>query len=204
MSARRGFAHAGVRARRLKELREKCRALGVNWIPDADIQGYFDSIDRKHLQEFIRRKVNDGTILRFIGKWLNAGVWEEGQVTCPETGTPQGGVISPLLSNIFLHYVLDEWFEQEVKPRLKGRAFLMRFADDFVIGFEHEKDARRVMEVLPKRFERYGLTIHPEKTKSVEFSSPGRASARRNREWHIHISWIYSLLGPITPRVLGD
>jgi hypothetical protein len=118
--------------------------------------------------------MNDGTIIRFIGKWLNAGVMEEGKWYPSDEGTPQGGVISPMLSNIVLHDVLDEWFEQEIKPRLKGRSFLVRFADDFVIGFELQSDARRVMEVLPKRFDRYGLTIHPTKTKLIEFGRPGR------------------------------
>jgi group II intron reverse transcriptase/maturase len=158
----------------LREIRENCMNMGIRWILDADIQGYFDSIRRDILREFLRKKMNDGTIIRFIGKWLNAGVMEEGKWTSPETGTPQGGVISPMLSNIFLHYVLDEWFEQEIKPRMKGRCFLSRFADDFVIGFELESDARRVMDVLPKRFGRFGLTIHPTKTKLIEFGRPNR------------------------------
>ena len=109
--------------------------------------------------------MRDGVILRLIGKWLNAGVLEEGVLTIPDDGTPQGGVISPLLANIFLHYVLDEWFEKEVRPRLKGEAFVIRYADDFVIGVAREDDARRIMEVLPKRMSKYGLTVHPEKTR---------------------------------------
>jgi hypothetical protein len=109
---------------------------------------------------------------RLIGKWLNAGVLEEGVLTKPEAGTPQGGVISPLLANIYLHYVLDVWFEQEVKPRLRGRAFLIRYADDFVIGFDCEEDARRVLEVLPKRFGKFGLNLHPDKTRLVPFERP--------------------------------
>ncbi len=111
-------------------------------------------------------------ILRLIGKWLNAGVLEEGILTIPDDGTPQGGVISPLLANIFLHYVLDEWFEKEVRPRLKGEAFVIRYADDFVIGVAREDDARRIMEVLPKRMSKYGLTVHPEKTRLVRFEPP--------------------------------
>jgi hypothetical protein len=111
-------------------------------------------------------------VLRLIGKWLNAGVLEEGAVTVPEAGTPQGGVISPLLANVYLHYVLDVWFEREVKPRLKGQAFLIRYADDFVMGFAREDDARRVLEVLPKRFGKYGLTLHPDKTRLVPFQRP--------------------------------
>ena len=96
--------------------------------------------------------MNDGAILRLIGKWLNAGVMEEDRLEYPDKGAPQGGVISPVLSNIFLHYVLDDWFASEVNPRMKGRCFIIRWADDFMIGFELESDANRVMEVLPKRF----------------------------------------------------
>ena len=172
-----GFRRKKNAHQALREIRENCMNMGIRWILDADIQGYFDSIRRDILREFLRKKMNDGTIIRFIGKWLNAGVMEEGEWTSSETGTPQGGVISPMLSNIFLHYVLDEWFEQEIKPRMKGRCFLSRFADDFVIGFELESDARRVMEVLPKRFTRFGLTIHPTKTTLIEFGRPSREQA---------------------------
>ena len=139
---------------------------------DVDLRKFFDTIDHGHLREFLKRRVRDGVILRLIGKWLNAGVLEEGVLTIPDDGTPQGGVISPLLANIFLHYVLDEWFEKEVRPRLKGKAFLIRYADDFVIGVAREDDARRIMEVLPKRMSKYGLTVHPEKTRLVRFQPP--------------------------------
>ncbi len=158
----------------LHQLREQCRELNINWMVDADVSGFFDELRHDLLREFIQRRVNDGGILRLIGKWLNAGVMEEGNLTYAETGSPQGGVVSPILANVFLHYVLDDWYEQEVKPRLKGRSFLVRFADDFIIGCELESDARRVMEVLPKRFGRYGLTIHPHKTKLVKFGKPPR------------------------------
>jgi RNA-directed DNA polymerase len=156
----------------LRELREQCREQNIHWVVDADVSGFFDELRHDLLREFIKRRVNDGGILRLIGKWLNAGVMEEGNLTYAEKGSPQGGVVSPLLANVFLHYVLDEWYEQAVKPRLKGRSFLLRFADDFVIGCELESDARRIMEVLPKRFGRYGLTIHPHKTKLVKFGQP--------------------------------
>ena len=156
----------------LHELREQCLRLNIGWIVDADITGLFDNIDRSHLREIIKQRVNDGGILRLIGKWLNAGVMEEGAVTYPEKGTPQGGVISPLLSNIFLHRVLDDWFVKEVKPRMKGRCFIIRWADDFIIGFELESDVRRVLAVLPKRFNRFGLSLHPEKTKIIPFKRP--------------------------------
>jgi RNA-directed DNA polymerase len=144
------------------------------WILEVDIQKFFDSLDHAHLRELLRRRVRDGVLLRLIGKWLNAGVLEDGAVFTPEEGTPQGGVISPLLANIFLHYVLDVWFEEEVKPRLQGRAYLIRYADDFVMGFASEADAQKVMDVLPKRFGKYGLTLHPTKTRLVPFRRPQR------------------------------
>jgi RNA-directed DNA polymerase len=133
---------------------------------------FFDNIDRNKLVEVIQLRIKDGGIIGLIGKWLNAGVIEGESLTFPDKGTPQGGVISPLLANIFLHHVLDEWFEREVKPRMKGHCFLIRFADDFVVGCELESDALRVMDVLPKRFDRFSLTIHPTKTKLVRFGKP--------------------------------
>ena len=154
------------------ELRERCMRDNIGWIVDADVSGYFDSIDRTRLRDGLRQRVNDGSILRLIGKWLRAGGMEDGILSHPETGVVQGGVISPVLANIFLHHVLDEWFEQEVQPRMQGRCFLIRFADAFVIGCEAEADARRIMDVLPKRFARYGLTIHPTKTTVIAFRKP--------------------------------
>lgn len=142
------------------------------WILDMDIRKFFDTLDHGRLREFLRHRVRDGVLLRLIGKWLKAGVMENGSVSYPDSGSPQGGVISPLLANVYLHYVLDRWFAEEVVPRLGGRAFLIRYADDAVMGFTHENDARRVLAVLPKRFEKYGLTVHPEKTHLVDFSQP--------------------------------
>jgi group II intron reverse transcriptase/maturase len=142
------------------------------WVVDADIRKYFDTLDHAHLRAILDRRMRDGVLRRLIGKWLKAGVLDQGCLTYPESGTPQGGVISPLLANIYLHEVLDVWFEKEVKPRLRGSAFLVRYADDFVMGFALEEDARRVMEVLPKRFEKFGLKIHPDKTRLVEFKKP--------------------------------
>jgi len=167
-----GFRKGHSQHKALHELREQCLGLNIGWIVDADITGLFDNIDHSHLREIIKQRVNDGGILRLIGKWLNAGVMEDGMVTYPEMGTPQGGVISPLLSNIFLHRVLDDWFVKEVKPRMKGRCFIIRWADDFIIGFELESDVRRVLAVLPKRFNRFGLSLHPEKTKIIPFKRP--------------------------------
>jgi RNA-directed DNA polymerase len=167
-----GFRRGHSQHQALRELREQCRKLNIKWIVDADVSGFFDNIAHDLLREFIKQRVRDGGILRLIGKWLNAGVMEAGELTHPEKGTPQGGVISPMLANIFLHYVLDEWYVKVVKPRIKGKSFLIRFADDFIIGFELKADALRVMEALPKRFGRFNLTIHPEKTKLVRFIKP--------------------------------
>jgi len=139
------------------------------WVLEVDIRKFFDNLDHRHLRQFLRHRVRDGVLLRLIDKWLKAGVMEDGNVSCPDSGSPQGGVVSPTLSNVFLHYVLDLWFENEVKPCLAGPAFLIRFADDFVIGFRNERDAQRVMEVIPKRFGKYGQTVHPTKTKLVPF-----------------------------------
>lgn len=152
------------------------------WVVEVDIRKFFDTLDHAHLREFLRRRVRDGVLTRLIGKWLNAGVLEDGSVSYPDAGSPQGGVISPLLSNIFLHYVLDEWFEREVKPCLAGRAYLIRYADDFVMGFTHEGDARRVLEVLPKRFGKYGLTIHPDKTRLIPFRHPSSRTSGHDDE----------------------
>jgi group II intron reverse transcriptase/maturase len=147
-------------------------AMDCGWVIEADIESFFDRLDHRHLREFLDRRVRDGVIRRVIGKWLNAGVLENGQLYHPETGSPQGGVVSPILSNIYLHEVLDLWFEREVRPRLHGRAQLVRYADDFVILFQLQADAERVMTVLPKRFGKYGLALHPDKTRIVRFERP--------------------------------
>ncbi len=139
------------------------------WVLDVDIRKYFDSIPHHHLRAFLDQRVTDGVIRRMIDKWLKAGVLEDGLLRLTSEGTPQGGVISPLLSNIYLHHVLDQWFEDEVKPRLEGKANLVRYADDFVMTFESCRDAERVLEVLGKRLGRYGLTLHPDKTRSIDF-----------------------------------
>lgn len=148
------------------------------WVLEVDIQSYFDSVDHEHLRNFLDQRVRDGVLRRAIGKWLNAGVLEEGITWYPDAGTPQGGVISPLLANIYLHKVLDEWFVSEVQPRLAGQASLIRYADDFVIVFAREDDAHRVLNVLPKRFGKYGLTLHPEKTRLLDFRRPPRDGGR--------------------------
>jgi group II intron reverse transcriptase/maturase len=142
------------------------------WVLDVDVQGFFDSLDRGVCRDLLRQRVCDGVLVRLVGKWLNAGVLEDGVLRRQESGTPQGGVISPLLANIYLHYVLDEWWVRDVQPRLRGRAQLIRYADDFVIVCEQQEDAVRVQNVLPKRFGKYGLQLHPDKTRLVRFGRP--------------------------------
>lgn len=167
-----GFREGHSAHQGLKELRDLCMRNNIQWIIDADISGFFDNIEHAPLRDILKMRVNDGGITRLIGKWLNAGVVDGDVIHYNDKGTPQGGVISPMLANIYLHHVLDDWFIKEVKPRLKGRCFIIRFADDFIIGSEYEEDARRVMNVLPKRFEKFGLTIHPDKTKMIAFGKP--------------------------------
>jgi group II intron reverse transcriptase/maturase len=158
----------------IHQIRENCFSSRVNWIVSADITGLFDNIDHKLLIEIIKKRVNDGNILKLIGKWLKAGVSENDSVSYSDKGTPQGGVISPVLSNIFLHHVLDDWLSQTVSKYMKGKSFVIRYADDFILGFEAKEDALKVMEVLPKRFNKYGLELHPEKTQMIPFGKPGR------------------------------
>jgi len=162
----------------LSALWQQTMQSGGGWVLELDIRKFFDELDHAHLREFLQRRVRDGVLLRLIGKWLNAGVLEDGTLSYPESGSPQGGVVSPVLSNVFLHYVLDDWFTQDVQPCLAGRAFLIRYADDAVIGFSNERDAHRVLEVLPKRFDKYGLTLHPTKTRLVRFQKPSSDIAR--------------------------
>jgi len=149
-------------------------SMGMNggYVIDMDISKYFDTIDHGLLREMVSRRVSDGVITRIIGKWLNAGVMDAGKRMYPEKGTPQGGVISPLLSNLFLHEVLDDWFVKVVKPRMRGKASMVRYADDAVIMCELKEDAERIFKVLGARFEKYGLKIHPEKTRLLDFTKP--------------------------------
>lgn len=173
---RRGALHA------LRDLREGLMSMGGGYVLEGDIRACFESFEHLHMRNFLDKRVRDGVIRRMIDKWLAAGVFEDGRVTYPEDGTPQGGVISPLLANIYLHEVLDVWFETEVKPRMKGRCFLIRYADDFVICFEREDDARKIAEVLPKRFEKYGLQLHPDKTRLICYRRPPKNSKDDDQE----------------------
>ena len=143
------------------------------WILEVDIKGFFDNLDHAKLRELLCQRVTDGVAVRLIGKWLNAGVFEGGVVSHPTSGTPQGGVISPLLANIYLHEAVDKWWVNDVLPRLRGRAAMIRYADDFVMVFSSREDALRVQAVLPKRVARFGLTLHPEKTRLIDYRRPG-------------------------------
>lgn len=141
----------------------------VNWIIDADIRGFFDTLDHGWLVKFIEHRIGDPRVVRLIQKWLSAGVMERGKWHAVEEGTPQGGVISPLLSNVFLHYVLDLWIHHWRKTQAQGEVIVVRWADDFVIGFQNKTEAERCLAELKKRFEKFGLSLHPEKTRLLEF-----------------------------------
>ena len=174
-----GFRTGRSAHQALESFRNQLMESRGGWVLEVDIRKFFDNLDHGHLRRFLQLRVRDGVLLCLIGKWLNAGVMEDGSVSYPDAGSPQGGVVSPLLSNVFLHYVLDLWFEQEVRPRLRRRVFLIRYADDFVIGFRDRRDAQRVMEVVPKRFDKHGLTVHPTKTQLVPFRPPSSAADDR-------------------------
>jgi group II intron reverse transcriptase/maturase len=168
----------------LEDLWQTMMATGGGWVLEVDIRKFFDHLDHGHLRDFLDRRVRDGVLRRAIDKWLKAGVLEDGCVRHPDSGTPQGGVISPLLANIYLHEVVDTWFETQIKPRLAGRASLIRYADDFVIVFTSERDALRVLETLPKRVGRYGLSLHPDKTRLIDFRRPPFPKrGYRDRKW---------------------
>jgi group II intron reverse transcriptase/maturase len=149
----------------------------VNWICEADIQSYFDNVDRKMLIEMLRERVADESLLRLVGKCLHVGILDGDEYSEPDEGTAQGSSLSPLLGNVYLHHVLDQWFERDVLPRMKGKAHLIRYCDDFVIGFEREDDAKRMMGVLGLRFERFGLRLHPEKTRLLPFGRPRKGAS---------------------------
>lgn len=142
----------------------------IKYILDADIQGCFDNFDHKILRQLLENRIKDKSLLRLINKWLKAGVVDGDSLEFSKKGSPQGNIISPLLCNVYLHYVLDAWIMEQVKPLMKGKIFIVRYADDFVIGFENKEDAQKVYKTLPKRMHKYGLTIHPEKSKLVEFN----------------------------------
>ena len=154
----------------------------TSWVLELDIKAYFDSIVRENLSEMVRRRVTDGSMLRLIGKWINVGAIDDGKLIMSETGTGQGQPISPLLANIYLHHILDEWFEEEVKPRLRGEAHEIRYADDAILCFQYREDAEKVLEVLPNRFAKFGLTLHPEKTRLIAFGRFAQGEAKKRGE----------------------
>lgn len=167
----------GFRPRRrahdaLRVLNREVRAGWVRYILEADIVSFFDRIDRAKLMTMLRERIADESLMRLVGKCLHVGVLDGAEYSEPDVGTAQGSVLSPLLGNIYLHNVLDLWIERDVKPRLRGRCVLVRYADDFVIAFERQDDAERVMDALHKRMEKYGLALHPEKTRLLPFSPP--------------------------------
>jgi len=173
-------AHEALRAMELVIMRG-----GVNYLLDVDIKGYFAGIDHSWLMRMLKERIVDRTILRLIGKWLKVGVLEEGKRTRNEIGVPQGGVISPLLSNIYLHYVLDLWISKKVAKQLNRRVFLIRYADDFVIGTTNREDAEKVWEMLPARLSQFGLELSQAKSRLVEF---GRRAYQRNKEKGVRTS----------------
>jgi group II intron reverse transcriptase/maturase len=174
-----GFRPGRGQHQALDEVGRVICARPTGWILELDIRSYFDNIVRDVLVEMVEKRVSDGSVLRLIQKWIKVGVIEDGKLLVSETGTGQGQPISPLLSNIYLHYVLDKWFEEVVKPLLKGEAHEIRFADDAILCFQSKEDAEKVLEVLPKRFGKYGLSLHPEKTRLIEF---GRYAARNAKK----------------------
>jgi group II intron reverse transcriptase/maturase len=169
----------------LDALWQQVMQMGGGWVITIDIQTYFDAIGHSQLRRVLDKRVRDGVIRRTIDKWLKAGVLEAGSVRHPDTGVPQGSGVGPILSNLVLHEVLDHWLTETVKPRLAEEAALFRFADDALIVCASHKDAQRIMAVLPKRFGKYGLTLHPHKTRVIRFTRPprhGRGERRRNKE----------------------
>lgn len=176
-----GFRRGRSAHHALEELRDQLMKTGGGWVIDLDIKSFFDEMDHSHLRSFLDQRVRDGVLRRTIDKWLKAGIFEAGFVRYSTSGSPQGGVISPVLSNVYLHEVLDKWFETMVKPLLYGRGFMVRYADDALLAFTSERDARRVLEALPKRLSKYGLTLHPVKTRVLRFFP---AMALRDRGSH--------------------
>ena len=172
MDASYGFRPGRNAHQALAVVRRDLGLRGKRWVLDVDVRKYFASISHAKLRELLARRVTDGVVRRLIDKWLSAGVLEEGQIHYPENGTPEGGVISPLLANIYLHYVVDQWYAEAVVPRLRGPSTLVRYCDDFVLLFVFEDDASRVLEVLKRRLGKYELQLHPDKTRIVDFRIP--------------------------------
>ena len=167
-----GYRKGRSQQQALQYLTTQCLRQKVVWILEIDLSKFFDTVDHRHMQELLRLRVQDGVITRLVGKWLKAGVWEKGEVTYPEEGTPQGGVISPLLSNIYLHEVLDKWFVENLQPSCAGGTFMARYADDFVMGFERLEDAQAAERLIEERLNAYGLKINTQKSRLIRFKRP--------------------------------
>ena len=153
----------------LQELRVQIVTKKVGQVFEADIRSYFTRINHQWLREMVAQRIADPVILRLIGKWLNAGAMQDGVVTYAEEGTPQGGSISPVLSNLYLHFVLDLWFEKKIKPQCRGEAYLVRFADDFVVSFQYRQDVDHFQQQVRERFTKFGLELAEEKTRRILF-----------------------------------
>lgn len=167
-----GFRPGRSAHQALQAIQQATWRMKGGWLVEVDIKKFFDTVEHAHLREILGQRIGDGVLLRLIGKWLNAGVLEDLVLSYPDEGTPQGGVISPLLANIYLHTVLDEWFVKDIRPALARDATMIRYADDLVVLFESKHDAERFLAVLPKRLGRFGLTLHPDKTRMVPFQRP--------------------------------
>jgi len=173
-----GFRPGRNQHQALDALAVAIRSKRVNWVLDADIRGFFDAIDHEWMERFVEHRVADSRMQRLIAKWLRAGVLEDGKKVVMEKGSPQGATVSPLLANIYLHYAFDLWAEQWRRRHARGDVVIVRYADDLVLGFEHEADARRFQEDLRRRLARFGLELHPDKTRLIEF---GRWAAQNRR-----------------------
>jgi len=187
-----GFRPGRNQHQALDALAVGLRRKKVGWVLDADIRGFFDAIDHGWLLKFVEHRIADKRILRLIRKWLAAGVMEDGEWTRCEEGTPQGATVSPLLANLYLHYVLDLWVHQWRKQRARGDVIVTRYADDFVVGFQHRSDAERFLAALRQRLARFGLELHPEKTRLIEF---GRFAARNRQKRGLGSPETFSFLG---------
>jgi RNA-directed DNA polymerase len=164
----------------------------VNWIVDADLKNFFDSVSHAWLIKFLEHRIGDERVLRLVHKWLKAGVMEQGELTVSEQGTPQGAVASPLLANVYLHYVFDLWAEQWRKRHAQGKMIIVRYADDIVCGFEHESKAKKFMDELRERLKQFALSLHPDKTRLLEF---GRYATERRAKRGVGKPETFNFLG---------
>ena len=173
-----GFRKGKSQHQALEYLWQGIMRKNIQWIIDLDIRKFFDTVKHEILRKLLHKRVRDGVITRLIGKWLKAGVLEDGSIHYSDEGTPQGGIVSPMLSNIYLHEALDKWFVEVAQPRLRGRSMIVRFADDVILGFENKAEADKVLLALTRRFEKYGLALHPEKTRLVYFGKPMKSKLK--------------------------